>query len=301
MHHLRLPGHHERHVDLDHCRPCGLVWFDRMESVQLSGLGWIHVLGELQIGATPDHPQTTNHGCPVCRTALKEVRNLTRFGRFPARECTGCGGHQHSQSGMLAERGLVRPLLPLERSALMAERRQLCCLNCGAPSDGRSEVCSYCSTPLMMIDLPRLTEALRWQPSTTASSALPVTEGRPLSWGCRGCGTPLDPSRQTSCPRCRHPVVVPSLLDLRPLLDTLELEWRNGLTLRVSARESRKTSYLAREHQPSDLGEDVRLRTLVRQAFERADSEGDRNESTSPYTIVMYLMAAMFVLSIWLG
>jgi hypothetical protein len=297
---LRLPGHHDRHVDIDHCRPCGQVWFDSMESVQLSGLGWIHLLRELQIGATPDRPPAAEHQCPLCRTALREVRNLTRFGRFPARECPGCGGHQHSQAGMLAERGLVRPLLPAERRALKAEHRQLCCLNCGAPSDGRSDDCSYCATPLMMVDLPRLSEALRWRPSVVASSALPVTEGQLLSWGCRGCGAPLDPSRETHCSRCQHAVVVPSLLDLRSLLDTLEREWRDGLALRSQARVSRRASYAAPAPAivPGRVEEDgdpvTRILTLLA-------SKRDDDELLSPGMIVVLLMLALFSFSVWLG
>jgi len=299
MHHLRAPGHDHREIDLDHCRPCGLVWFDQMESVQLSGLGWIHVLRELQINATTDRPQAAELRCPLCRTALKEVRNLTRFGRFPACECPSCGGHQHSQAGMLAERGLVRPLLPTERSALMTERRQLCCLNCGAPSDGRSEECGYCETPLMMVDLPRLTDALRFKPRTTSSSTLPPADGRPLAWACHGCGAPLDPGLQNNCPQCQHAVVVPSLIELEPLLETLEREWHDGLAMRIEAREWRKATYrapAATTHEPK-LPERT-VDQFIRQVRQLMSDSDDERESMSPYAIVGVAVAVMFVLFI---
>lgn len=243
MAHLRLPGHMGRQVDLDHCRPCGLVWFDAMESVHLSGLGWVQTLRELQIGATPDRPVVDRLSCPLCRSVLRPVRNATRFGRFPSLECPTCAGHLHSQAGMLAERGLVRPLLAAERGALKAERRLLCCLNCGAPSDGEGDTCRYCTTPLLMIDLPRLQHALRLRPETLDQSA--PADGRPLAWACRACGAALDPGRDVCCGQCRHPVVVPSLIDLAPLLAQLENEWREDLARQRMARDSRRASYRA--------------------------------------------------------
>jgi Zn-finger nucleic acid-binding protein len=226
MHHLTLAGRLKA-VMVDHCQACRLVWFDPLESVQLVGLGWVSLLRELQPGAhdAQAHPKATALNCPVCRAALKQVHNRSRFGRFPALECPRCQGHLHSHSGLLAERGLVRPLLRPERLALAEERRSLCCLNCGAPSDGRGEDCSYCASPLVMLDLPRLAHALLLRPGRQDEPS-PRPEGKPLAWACRGCGAALDPSRQTACPQCGHAVVAPSLLDITPLLDRVEAELR---------------------------------------------------------------------------
>lgn len=250
MAHLSLAGHAGSPVVVDHCGVCRLVWFDPFESVQLAGLGWIALLRELQQqqqqagGAQPPPGPPGSPGtaaaCPVCRAALKAVHNSTRFGRFPALECPRCRGHLHSHSGLLAERGLVRPLLPPERLALLEERRTLCCLNCGAPSAGRGEDCDYCGSPLVMLDLPRLAHALRLRPGRRDEPA-PKPEGRPLAWACRGCGAPLDPSRQTSCPQCRHAVVAPSLLDITALLDAVEFELRADLRAAANARAPRRS------------------------------------------------------------
>ncbi len=245
MHHLRAPGHQGAQVDLDHCRPCGLVWFDAMESVHLSGLGWVQLLRELQMGLPSAHPDghAARLSCPLCRVPLKAVHNRTRFGRFPTLECPSCCGHLHRQAGMLAERGLVRPLLPPERSALQQERRQLLCLSCGAPSDGQGDACSYCTAPLVMVDLPRLHHALRVRQRD--EPLLSPSDGRPLAWACRGCGAPMDPVRETRCGRCDHAVVVPSLIDLVPMLDALEREWHDDRALRERSRAERKASYRA--------------------------------------------------------
>ena len=226
MVHLSLAGRMDA-VVVDHCEPCRLVWFDRLESVQLVGLGWVALLRELQQGerGPPMALQAGPLACPVCRKPLKTVHNRTRFGHFRVLECTGCQGHLHSHSGLLAERGLVRPLLWPERQALAQQRRALCCLNCGAPADGSGEDCSYCTSPLVMLDLPRLAHALRLRPGRHHEDA-PLPAGRPLAWPCRGCGAPLDPSRQITCPQCTQAVVVPSLLDITPLLDAIEAELR---------------------------------------------------------------------------
>jgi len=224
MAHLALQGHGAQPVVVDHCASCRLVWFDALESVNLSGLGWVRLLRELQRGANgePPAPRPPALACPVCHATLKPVHNATRFGRFLALECPQGHGHLHSESGMLAERGLVRPLLGPERRALADEKRTLNCLNCGAACDGSSEQCSYCATPLVVIDLPRLATALRQRAGNWTDTPAPA--GVPLAWPCRGCGSPLDPSREVSCAACGHGVVAPSLLDITPLLASIEHE-----------------------------------------------------------------------------
>ena len=132
MAHLALPGHGAQPVVVANaCASCRLVWFDAMESVQLAGLGWLCSLRELQRGARgePPAPRPPVLACPSCQAPLKTVHNATRFGRFAALECPQGHGHLHSHSGMLAERGLVRPLLGPERRALAEERRAIHCLD----------------------------------------------------------------------------------------------------------------------------------------------------------------------------
>jgi rubrerythrin len=251
MAHLVLQGHQGKDVIVDHCAPCRLVWFDALESVQLSGRGWVQALRELQRGARgePSAARPAQLQCPSCSSTLKSVHNATRYGRFPALECPRQHGHLHSHSGMLAERGLVRPLLGPERQALAEERRTMMCLNCGAASDGSGEQCSYCATPLVVIDLPRLAHALRQRPSQWTSS--PKPDGVPMRWECRGCGAPLDPSRDVACSSCGHAVVAPSLLDLTPLLMAVEHELRSA---EVAARPYRKKPKRPLHWQETGLG-----------------------------------------------
>ncbi|HSW24328.1 MAG TPA: zf-TFIIB domain-containing protein, partial [Burkholderiaceae bacterium] len=160
---LRLSSHQQQPVVVDHCPDCRLVWFDRFESVRLDGQGWVRLLREMQAGT--ERPladaRRARPGCPACAQPLKAVRNRTRFGLFAALECPERHGHLHSHSGLLAERGLVRPLGLAERRALAQERHRICCLNCGAPATRSDDNCSYCGTALVVIDLPRLSHSLR--------------------------------------------------------------------------------------------------------------------------------------------
>lgn len=251
MAHLVLQGHQGRDVVVDHCAPCRLVWFDALESVNLSGRGWVQALRELQRGARaePMAPRSDVLHCPVCQVALKPVHNATRYGRFPALECPQKHGHLHGHVGMLAERGLVRPLLGPERRALAEERRTLSCLNCGAACDGCSDACSYCRTPLLVIDLPRLAHALRQRSGHWTDS--PAPDGTPMRWECRGCGAALDPSREVACTGCGHAVVAPTLLELTPLLMAVEHELRSA---EMAARPYRKKEKRPLHWQETGLG-----------------------------------------------
>jgi hypothetical protein len=286
MAHLVLQGHQGKDVVVDHCAPCRLVWFDALESVQLSGRGWVQVLRDLQRGARgePSAQRPAQLQCPSCSSTLKSVQNATRYGRFPALECPQQHGHLHSESGMLAERGLVRPLLGPERQALAAERRTLMCLNCGAACDGSGEQCSYCGTPLMVIDLPRLAHALRQRVGHWSDSPRP--DGVPLSWPCRGCGQPLDPSREVACTSCGHAVVAPSLLDLTPLLMAVEHELRSA---EVAARPYRRKPARPRHWQETGLG--------MLHRWWRADDE-TRPMGTLPAQWIGWIVFALLML--WL-
>ena len=220
---LPLEGHYGQSVPTDLCPHCNLVWFDDFESVRLSGLGWVGLLREMQSAVADAFtgPLKTSLGCPRCSGALKPVHNLTRFGRFAALECPQRHGHLQTFSLLLAERGLVRLLGRSDLQALTQEGRAPTCLNCGAGigEAGRSsERCAHCDSPLVVIDMPNLMAALL----VRHSEPLPQEAAARVAWPCRGCGAPMEPTHSARCEQCQHPVVMPSFLDLRPLLDKVE-------------------------------------------------------------------------------
>ncbi len=214
-----LEGHYGQRVVADLCAPCHLVWFDEFESVRLSGLGWVTLLRHMQAasGQTPG-VLSTRLACTRCAGTLKPVHNLTRFGRFAALECPRKHGHLQTFSLLLAERGLVRPLLGADLKTLATEGRDACCLNCGGAITPGSERCLHCDSPLVVIDMPRLMGALLIR----HAEPLPTEHAAQVAWHCRGCGAALEPTRSARCEHCHHQVVVPSIVDLRPLLDTVE-------------------------------------------------------------------------------
>jgi hypothetical protein len=249
MRHLVLPTHGVRPVVLDHCGPCRLVWFDALESVQLDDLGWVRLLRELQQGDGLPLAQALNprRACPRCKEPLKVVRNRTRFGVFAALECPRGDGHLHGHAGLLAEKGLVRPLGQAERRALASERHALACLNCGGPAAAADERCSWCGTALVVIDLPRLAHAIRLRASGMGDS--PEGRGHHVAWACHGCGAPLDPGRDTQCPHCEHLVVAQRLPDIEPLLAEAEATAR-----RLARYPSQQPEALARARAQPEPG-----------------------------------------------
>jgi len=248
MQHHSLAGHLGRPVQIDHCNACRLVWFDALESVNLAPMGWVALLRVLQRGSGLVLPDATNAAsaalaCPHCASPFKTVRNRTRFGAFAALECPQGHGHLHTHTGVLAERGLARPLLPAERDALMRGRKQLACVNCGAPADGLAAACSYCGSAIVVIDLPRLMHALTRH--LHDDSASPRASGRAMRWHCVACGSALDPARQAQCPACGTAAMAPSLPELEPLLDAAEAELRSPQRAEAAATalvSRRKTS-----------------------------------------------------------
>jgi Transcription factor zinc-finger len=228
---VKLEGHYGQSVTTDVCGNCHLVWFDAFESVRLSGLGWVGLLREMI--AAPRAVQTVppKMQCIRCHGALNAVRNLTRFGRTAALECPRGHGHFQGFALLLAERGLVRTLNSRDLATFKSENTPPSCLNCGAPVErvptelsGQTPVCSHCDTPLMLFDLPRLVQALL----VRHGDVLTIDEPRQqLAIACRGCGQPLNATQDTSCENCGHVVAMPSMSQVKPLLDQIEPILRN--------------------------------------------------------------------------
>jgi hypothetical protein len=250
---LALEGHYGQSVDTDLCGHCNLLWLDALESVNFSGLGWVKLLRRMgDATAEPTGPLRSELNCPRCRQALKTVFNQSRLGFFGELECSNCRGTLASFSLLLAQRGLVRTLTRRDLDTLQNEQRQPTCLNCGAgltreqcasPTDRESR-CPYCLSPLLVIDMPRFLGALL----TRHAEAL--TPDR-VGWACRGCGSALEPTHSAACGTCGHLVVVPALLDLRPVLEAVEPQLlaaqprgprRHGHRLREMRGDARQTA-----------------------------------------------------------
>jgi hypothetical protein len=272
-----LPVLHQRVVEVDHCGGCRLVWFDAFESVALTGVGWVMLIRLLQDGAGLALPpaKPTTPGCPRCAAPLKAVHNRSRYGQFVMLECPQRHGHLHSHSGVLAERGFVRGLLPAERSAWSSREHPLNCLNCGGPTRGESDRCRFCDSPLVVVDLPRLLHGLRH--ASQAQDAAPRLEGQPFAWSCVACGAAMDPNRDTACGACGQPAIAPSLDDLNPLLDQAEARWLDADTRHRLAAAQRRPQEVVRERRRGDHRETQLHRTI--QWWRRDDAAIERAQA----------------------
>lgn len=291
LRHAVLEGHYGKSVEVDLCTTCHLVWFDVFESVRLSGLGWLQLLRSMLDHAITAAVLPPRMACVRCSAELVPVRNQTRFGRTAALECRLGHGQLQTLTHLLAERGLLRAVLPADRSAMARQGQSLVCMQCGAGDHAaRAEQCAYCTSPLLMVDLPRLASALLVRHGSTVAGG----EGaRPLTLACQGCGQPLDPAGQAQCPRCHHTVVWTELRSIRPLLDAVE-----PLLRAVPARKP-LGPWMGRK--PGDYGATQFHRTLglFKSALGKADStpEGGLPESLPMHLIKLLLgLALMWLL-----
>ena len=233
----QLVGQHQRWVEVDHCHPCRLVWFDPQELSSITQAGWVDLLlamvAPARPHATPLSELRAHSKCPRCSLDLRALHNQTRHGRFAGHECPNGHGQAQREAALLASRGLFRPLLIGERAALASEARELACQQCGAALDGGSSSCGYCQSALTVVDVPRLSQALGL--GKEADAPMPARSSRiqrqaPFTapvhiWPCHGCGQPTDVTRHTACLQCKHPVLAPELADLRPLLEAAKTWW----------------------------------------------------------------------------
>ena len=79
--------------------------------------------------------------------------------------------------------------------------------------------CSYCYSPPVMVDVPRLTAALLLR----FGDAVPIdTPVQLWAFDCLGCGQALDPTVDIRCPQRDQSVALPQLHLLTPLLNHVE-------------------------------------------------------------------------------
>ncbi len=294
----KLEGHYGNSVAVEACLNCHWVWFDPIESVRLSGLGWVQLLREMMGSprALPQAPQSvgTTPPCAQCTTPTKAVRNLSRFGRTAAFECAAGHGQFQGFSMLLAERGLVRPVASIDLKALTEEGRALSCMNCGAdaPEDvaavGASfadkRICAHCDSPFVMFDVPRLTQALLARHGQALEVAEPAQQ---LGLECTGCGHPLDPTRDLRCEHCDHSVALPSLAAIKPMLDAVEPILKGKLPRQAKPWGSRWEA---------ERGDPKRTQ-LARWMRHASDPSDWRNQSTGQRVINIVIVAVLlFVL-----
>ena len=157
----------ERHdigrVSLDFCFQCQVIWFDIMESQQLTARGVLDVftaLNEHRVPARSALPGIIN--CPRCHTGLELTHDLQHTTRFTYFRCPFGHGRLTPFFQFLLEKNFVRPITGAELAALKAKVQQVQCSNCGAPLDLEHDTaCKYCGSPISILDPDAVTNAVR--------------------------------------------------------------------------------------------------------------------------------------------
>lgn len=160
MDQLRLAAHYHRETEVDHCRSCGGLWFDRHESQHLTAGGTLSLLERMADAAAPGAIRTRPR-CVRCRAALREVTDVQRGTRFTYHTCPSGHGRFITAYQFLREKHLVRELSTQEVLELRAAIQQINCVNCGGPVRlAGASVCPHCATPVSAIDPAQLRREL---------------------------------------------------------------------------------------------------------------------------------------------
>jgi len=163
---LTLDGHVGRSVEIDLCRACQMIWFDKQESLRLSPAGTLQLFREVgerrQLSPSPLTPAMK---CPRCRLSLILTHDRQRNTPFAYWRCPGDHGRLTTLFDFLREKDFVRPLSTPQLAELRANVQMINCSNCGAPIDlvNRS-TCAHCGAPVSILDVAqigRMVEKLR--------------------------------------------------------------------------------------------------------------------------------------------
>ena len=222
MQRLTLAGHYGQRVDLDLCRHCDLVWFDGVETAQLSsGPALLELIGQMALSHDLPHEMLrADARCPRCAGALALVHNQSRWGHSSQLQCVRRHGAYQSFAQFLEEKGLLRPMSRLDRARLVRDRGRVECVNCGGSIGIDDERCPYCQSVPSLLDVARLARAL--DPlDTIAPAAIDAPVARQQAMQCAACGAALPPGDAISCSQCGATLAIASLREANAAVQAL--------------------------------------------------------------------------------
>lgn len=157
---LTLDGQLETRIDLDVCRSCQAIWFDRYESLRLSPGSTLQLF---KLIGDRDHVQPGRlrepMKCPRCSIRLLFTHDRQRNTPFNYWRCPKDHGRLTTYFDFLREKDFIRPLSPAQLAELRRNIQMVNCSNCGAAIDlGRESVCAHCGTPISTLDLQQIAD-----------------------------------------------------------------------------------------------------------------------------------------------
>jgi hypothetical protein len=222
MQRLTFSGHYGQQVNIDLCRHCDLVWFDDIETAQLSGgPALLELIGAMASSHDLPHEMLrANARCPRCAGALQIVHNQSRWGHSSQLQCLRRHGAYQSFAQFLEEKGLLRPMSRVDRAKLLQGRGRIECVNCGGEIAKDDECCRYCHSIPSLLDVARLARAL--DPlETIEPPAVFQAAARQAALQCAACGAALPPGETISCSQCGATLAITSLAEANASVQAL--------------------------------------------------------------------------------
>jgi hypothetical protein len=150
-------------VELDICFSCQAIWFDDMESVQITPGGIIDLFKLIhEHGDDERQPLRDPLTCPRCQEKLLHGLDVAKHGgKFNYHRCLQKHGRFTTFAQFMIEKGFVRQLSPAEIEELASRVGTIRCTGCGAPVDIRQDhACSHCRAPIAILDPQAVEQAL---------------------------------------------------------------------------------------------------------------------------------------------
>ena len=170
---------------VDLCEPCQALWFDPMESPQLSPgatLELFRAINDSRPEVRRTLPQTMN--CPRCDTPLAETQDLQHTTRFSYYRCMRGHGRLTPFFQFLREKNFIRPIPQEELERLKSLVRIIRCSSCGAPIDlATSTACEFCRAPIAILDPDAARRAVHELTTAEASVPAPVDDAEHAAAG----------------------------------------------------------------------------------------------------------------------
>lgn len=151
-------------LEIDVCSVCRAFWFDPFETLHLTPASTLQlfrlIADAAHEGEAPTLPAPLR--CPKCRAQLKLARDRQRNTPFQYWRCGEGHGRFTRFNDFLKEKQFIQPLTPQQIAELRQRVRTVNCSNCGAAVDlVKDSACTYCQSPLTMLDLDKMAEVAR--------------------------------------------------------------------------------------------------------------------------------------------
>jgi hypothetical protein len=175
---LTLDAQLGRQVDVDVCIHCQAFWFDQFESLQLSPTSTLKLMKFIGQHSLPKPSLADTLRCPRCASELLLTHDRQRNVPFSYWRCDSEHGRFISFLEFLKEKNFIHPLSPEQIGQLRQNIQIVNCSNCGAAIDlQKDSVCSYCHSPISMLDMKQPEQLLAQlqhiaAPNSTATGVL---------------------------------------------------------------------------------------------------------------------------------